>query len=139
MKSQYPEQDIFLWLKHPIIAEMRLLLKWAHKRALREDIRYREIRGGGAEKYPSDRQVEDIASHIDRNSKMFFRVIIRKGLNYFMALDDEKRADLLDIGIHCVRIAEKEYYVNCYLSSTLLGQLKRRFALTENLRQERAG
>jgi len=128
----YPKQDIFLWLKRPVIAEMRAVLEWAHKRALREDIRYEDI-GGGLEKHPSDKKFEDIVSHIDRDSKGFFRIIVRKGFNRWMALDDAKKSDILDIGIHCVEIGAKYYHINFYLSATLLGQLRRKFPVTEHL------
>ena len=75
MKSTipYPEQDIFLWLKRPVITKMRAVLEWARKRALRKDIRCEEI--GSWEKHPSDRNFEDIVSHIDRYAKSFFRII----------------------------------------------------------------
>ncbi len=127
------EHDVFLWLKRPVITEMRAVLGWAHKHALREDIRCRE-RVGGIDKYSSDRKFDDIIGHFNRESKLFFRIIVRKGLNRFMAIDRKKHADLIDIGVHCVRIEDKEYFINCYLSSTLLGRMKRRFALTENVR-----
>ncbi len=130
---QKHENDVFLWLKRPVIDEMLAVLGWAHKHALREDIRCRE-REGGIDKYPSDRKFEDIVGHLNRKSKLFFRIIVRKGLNRFMAIDRKKYADLIDIGIHCVCIEEKEYFINCYLSSTLFGRMKRRFALTENVR-----
>ena len=58
---------------------------------------------------------------------------MRKGMNRFMLLDDKKRADLLDIGVHCVHIDKKEYFINFYLRATLLGQLKRKFSLSEDI------
>jgi hypothetical protein len=131
---QNHEQDVFLWLEHPVIAEMRAVLDWAHKRALREDIRYRDIGDNGIDKYPSERKFEEIVGHFSHESKMFFRIIVRKGLNRFLVIDDKKHADLLDIVAHGVQVAGKEYFINCYLSSALLGQMKRRFALTEHIR-----
>mgnify|MGYP001599197213 CR=1 FL=1 len=62
---------------------------------------------------------------------MFFRIIVRKGMNRILLIDDKGDADLIDIVAHCIPVAGKEYFINCYLSSALLGQLKRRFALTE--------
>jgi hypothetical protein len=106
-------------------------LEWAHERALREDIRCEDVTG--REKHPADRNFKDIVSHIDRNSKIFFRVIVRKGFNRLMALEDTKESDILDIGIHCVKIGGKFYHINFYLSRALLAQLKRRFPLTEHL------
>ena len=131
---QEHEYDVFLWLKRPVIAEMRAVLDWAHKHALREDIRCRDIGGNGIDKYPSDRKFEDIVVHFNREAKMFFRIIVRKGLNRVLLMDDKKYADLIDIVAHDVRVAEKEYFINCYLSSTLLCQMRRRFALTEQMR-----
>lgn len=128
------EHDIFLWLERPVIAEMRAVLDWAHKHALREDIRCRDAGGSGIGKHPSDRRFEDIVVHFNREAKMFFRIIVRKGLNRILMMDDKKHNDLIDIVAHDVRVADKEYFINCYLSSTLLGQMRRRFALTEQVR-----
>ena len=36
---------------------------------------------------------------------------MRKGMNRFMQLDDKKRVDLLDIGVHCVHIDDKKYFI----------------------------
>lgn len=123
--------DRFFWLKKPVISEMRAVLEWAHRRALREDIRCAEI--GEVEKYPSDRGFSDIAAHIGREDKNFFRIILRKGMNRFMALDNKKQSDILDICIYCVKIGSKFYYINLYLSSALVGKLKRKFSLTERI------
>jgi len=124
-------QDIFLWLKRPVISEMRSVLEWAHGHALRKDIRYKI--GGGIDEHPSDMPFEDIVSRINRDSKNFFRIIVRKGMNRMLFLDKTKQPDLLDICIHCVDIKSKSYRVNLYLSGNLLGQLKRQFALTEHI------
>ena len=121
------ERDIFLWLKRPVIAEMRAVLEWAHERALRKDIRCDGP--DWRKKYPSDRSFEDILSHINQKAKGFFRIIVRKGWLGFMV--NKEDCDILDIGIHCVRIRDKEYYLNLYLDAALLKALKRRFALTE--------
>lgn len=123
--------DRFFWLKKPVISEMRAILEWAHKCALREVIRCEEI--GEVERYLSDRDFSDIVAHIGREDKNFFRIILRRGMNRFMALDNKKESDILDIGIHCVKIGTEYYYINLYLSGTLLGKLKRKFSLTEQI------
>lgn len=123
-------QDIFLWLRRPVIAEMRSVLKWAYGHALSKDIRYRI--GGGIDEHPTDIPFEDIVSRIGRNSKNSFRIIVRRGMNKMMALEKTKQPDLLDICIHGVDIKSKTYRVNLYLSGNLLGQLKRRFAVMEH-------
>ena len=86
------------------------------------------------DRYPSCKNFEDIVKHFNREAKMFFRIIVRKGMNRILLLDDKKQADLIDIVAHDVRVADKEYFINCYLSSSLLVRMKRRFALTEQVR-----
>jgi hypothetical protein len=124
-------QDIFLWLKRPVISEMRSILEWAHSHALRKDIRYKI--GGSIKEYPSDIPFEAIVSRLGRDSKKFFRIIVRKGMNKMLLLDKTKQSDLLDVCVYCVDIKSKSYRVNLYLSGNLLGQLKRRFAVTEHV------
>ena len=99
---QNHEHDVFLWLKRPVIAEMRAVLDWAHKRALREDIRCRDIGNNGRDKYPSDRKFEEIVGYFNREAKMFFRIIVRKGMNRILLIDDKGDADLIDIVAHCI-------------------------------------
>lgn len=131
MKNQRSQRDVFLWLRRPVVAEMRAVLGWAHKHALRKDIRCSKL--GEVEQDRSDLKFEDIVKHLDRKAKLFFRIIVRKGMNRLMLLDGKKRDDLLDICIHCVQIGEKYYYVNLYLSAVLLGQLRRKFSLSEDI------
>ena len=71
----YPRQDIFLWLKSPTIAQMKEVLRWAHKRALRADIVYSN--SGEVKHYPSEMDFESILEHVDRTAKLFFRIIVR--------------------------------------------------------------
>ena len=110
---------------------MQEVLDWAHKHALREDIRCSKL--GEVEKDQSDLRFGEIVKHLDRKAKLFFRIIVRKGMNQLMLLDDKRRNDLLDICIHCVRVGEKYYDINFYLSAALLGQLKRKFSLSEDV------
>jgi len=91
------ERDIFLWLKRPTIAQMKEVLRWAHKRALRADIRCKDP--GLIPEYPSEIGFDSILRHVDRKAKGFFRIIVRKGMNEMLRLDKGKQQDLLDICI----------------------------------------
>ena len=127
----FTERDVFLWLKRPTIANIKAVLEWAHKRALREDIRYKNP--GGVDAYPSDREFLNILRHVDRSAKMFFRIIVRKGINEMMRLDDKKQNDLIDICLFSVRVDDKAYDMNFYLSGRLLEALKRKFLVSERI------
>ena len=119
------ERDIFLWLKRPTIAQMKEVLRWAHKRVLRADIRYRKE---GRESYPSDKDFESILKHVDRTAKLFFRIIVRKGMNDMLRMDSPDQKDLLDFFIS-VTVDRKYYDMNLYVSAKLLGVLKRKFPM----------
>jgi len=125
------ERDMFLWLKRPTIANIKAVLEWAEMRALREDICYRE--GGGVETYTSDREFVDILRYVDRSAKLFFRIIVRKGMNQMMYLDNKKQNDLIDICLFSVSVGDKSYYMNFYLSAGLLGALRRKFPVSEKI------
>jgi len=125
----FTEPDVFLWLNRPTIANIKAVLEWAQKHALREDIRYKE-RG---EESPSDREFTDILRYVDRSAKLFFRIVVRKGMNKLMRLDDKKQNDIIDICLFSVSIGEKKYYMNFYLSAGLLMALKQKFPLGEEI------
>ena len=125
------ERDIFLWLKRPTIANIKAVLEWAQKRALRQDIRYKE--GGGVDSYPSEMEFVDILRHVDRSAKLFFRIIVRKGMNEMLRLDNKKQKDLVDICLFSVQAGDKRYDMNFYLSASQLGKLKRKFPVSEKI------
>jgi len=125
------ERDIFLWLKRPTIAQMKEVLRWAHERALRAHIRCKDP--GLIQEYPSEIGFDIILRRVDRTAKGFFRIIVRKGMNEMLHLDKGKQKDLLDICIFAVRVGEKDYYMNFYLSAGLLGPLKRKFPMGEEI------
>lgn len=125
------EQDIFLWLKRPTIANIKAVLEWAHKRVLRKDIRCKNP--GAVDTHPSEMEFEDILRHVNRTAKLFFRIIVRKGMNEMIRLDDKRQKDLLDICLFSVRAGDKDYDMNFYLSAGLIGALKRKFPVSEKI------
>ena len=99
--------------------------------ALREDIRYKE--SGGVDSYPAEMEFVDILRHLDRSAKLFFRVIVRKGMNEMLRLDNKKQKDLIDVCLFSVSIGDKHYDMNFYLSASQLGTLKRKFPVSEEI------
>jgi len=63
MQSQYSGQDLFYWLKRPTIAEVRAVLNWAHKRAMRTDV-FCSDTAKMVRRQPSDKPFEEVVSHI---------------------------------------------------------------------------
>ena len=125
------ERDVFLWLTRPTITNIKTVLEWAQKRALRQDIRYKE--GGGVDSYPSEMKFADILRHVDRSAKLFFRIIVRKGMNEMLRLDNKKQKDLIDVCLFSVSIGDKRYDMNFYLSASQIETLKRKFSVSENI------
>ena len=126
------ERDVFLWLKRPTVAQMKEALQWAHKRALRTDICYSNI--GDVNHYPSDIDFDSILKQVDKKSTVFFRIVVRRGLNEMFQADSADQQDLLGLFIS-VWVDKKEYDVCLYLSTGLLGSLRRKFPMGENIVQ----
>ena len=124
------ERDVFLWLKRPTIANIRAVLQWAQKRALKSDIRCRNL--GEIGECPPEMDFENILRDIDRKAKLFFRIVVRKGMNDMLHLDSKKRRDLLGLCIS-VWAGKKEYDVVFYLGVGSLGSLKRKFSMSEEI------
>jgi len=124
-------QDIFMCLQHPTIAEICSVFKWAHKHVLRTDISYLDVsRDFGRQ--PSTKTLEEIVNHINREAKPYFRIIIRRDFNWFLLLTDKKHTeDLIEIAIRGIEIDSKEYFIQCFLKKELLKKLKRKFMLFE--------
>jgi len=134
MKSQYPpDQDLFLWLKRPTITEVRAVLNWAHKRAMRTDI-FSSDTAKDVRKDYSDKPFEDVVRQINGKSKSYFRVILRKDRNWYLLLTDKLHIeDMLEIGIRGVEIDGEEYFIHSYLKKEMLSKLRRKFSLSEDI------
>ena len=133
MKSQYPEQDIFYWLKRSTITEVRAVLNWARKRAMRTDV-YCSDTAKMVRKQSSDRPFEDVMRYINREARSYFRIILRKNRNWFLLLTDKLHIeDMLEIGIRGVEIDGEEYFIHSYLKKEILSKLRRKFLLREDI------
>lgn len=124
-------QDVFMCLRHPTIAEIRSVFEWAHKHALRTDISYLDV-SRTLRRQASTKGFEKIVNHIDRKAKPYFRIIIRRDFNWFLLLTDKKHIeDLIEIAIRGIEIDSKEYFIQCFLKKELIKQLKHKFELEE--------
>lgn len=134
MKSQYPpEQDLFLWLKHPTIMEVRAVLNWAHKRAMRTDI-FASDTAKDVRKDYSDKSFGEVVRHVNGKSKSYFRVILRKNRNWYLLLTEKLHIeDMLEIGIRGVEIDGEEYFIHSYLKKEMLNQLRKNFLFKEDI------
>ena len=132
MKTEQYRKDLFLWLERPVIAQMKEVLVWAEKRAKRITARKADLYSG-RERIDADTPAQVIISSIKREDKDLFRIVLRRGLNEFLSIPDVKSKDILDIGISCVNIDGKFYYLNMYVDGVKMPELRRRFKLTEEL------
>lgn len=130
-KLSYPTQDIFFRLPHPTIAEIRSIFEWANKHALKTHISCLEVSKSWS-RIPSSKSFDDVVDFINRQAKPYFRIVLRKNMNWFAVLAEERHIeDVIEIAIRGIEIDEKEYFIQCYLKKELLGRLKSKFAVTE--------
>lgn len=133
--TTYHHRDIFFWLKRPTIVEMRAVLEWANKHALRTDISSRDVQQF-SRRETADKQFEEIIPRINRSAKPYFRIILRTNQNWYLLLTDEKHIeDLIEIAIGGIEIDFKEYFIRCFLKKELLERLKGKFQLVEAICQ----
>lgn len=82
----------------------------------------------------SDKPFEEVVRHVNRKSKAYFRVILRKDRNWFLLLTDDLHIeDMLEIGIRGVEIDGEEYFTFSYLKKEMLSKLRRKFLLSEDI------
>ncbi|MFH1846939.1 MAG: hypothetical protein ABH869_05225 [Candidatus Omnitrophota bacterium] len=129
--DQY-RKDLFLWLERPIISQIKEVLLWAEKHAKRITVRKEDIYSG-RERIDCDVPVRTIAGNIKRDDKNLFRIVLRRGLNEFLLIPDIKSKDILDIGISCINVDGKFYYLNMYVDGSKVLELRKEFKLTEEV------
>jgi hypothetical protein len=133
MQSQYSGQDIFYWLNRPTIANIKAVLIWANERAMRTDVDCSD-RAKMIRRQHSDKPFEEVVRHINRGSKAYFRIILRKDRNWFLLLTDKLHIeDMLEIGICGVEVDGEEYFTFSYLKKEMLRKLRRKFLLKEDV------
>ena len=59
------ERDVFLWLKRPTITNIKTVLEWAHKRAMRTDV-YCSDTAKDVRKEYSDRPFEEALTYLKK-------------------------------------------------------------------------
>jgi hypothetical protein len=132
MKTEQYQKDLFLWLERPVIAQIKEVLLWAEKCAKRITVRKADIYSG-RERIDSGTPAQVIINSIKRDDKNLFRIVLRRGLNEFLSIPDIKSKDILDIGISCVNIDGKFYYLNMYVDGANMPELRKRFKVNEEL------
>jgi len=122
------QQDIFFCLKNATIAKIRGLFEWGHKHAMRTDVYFWE--NSDLDKRPAEETFEQVLEYINRKSKPYFRVILRKNWNWFLLLSDEKHfEDFIEICIRGIDVGPKEYFILCFLKKEWLPKLEENFSL----------
>ncbi len=124
------EQDIFFHLKNPTLTKIRNLFEWGHKHAMRSDVYFWE--DTNLAKRPAEETFGEVLGYINRGAKPFFRVILRKNMNWFLLLSNKRRLeDLVEIGIRGIDVGAKEYFVRCFLKKEWMPALKKKFSLEQ--------
>ena len=123
-------QDLFFRLKKSALAKIRSLFEWGHKHAMRSDVYFWE--NTNLAKRPAEETFEEVLGYINRNAKPFFRVILRKDMNWFLLLTRKKHSeDLIEICIRGIDVGPKEYFVRCFLKKEWMPALKKKFPLEQ--------
>jgi hypothetical protein len=120
--------DVFYKLTHNTIKNIKDVLIWADKNGERTDLLMRDdswnrIMLG---KVQSDKDFKALCGLINRNNKTYFRIILRKEMNLFAILYNEKVIkDILEIVIRGIDVGSKEYFIRIYLQKKFLKELSK--------------
>lgn len=125
------EHDIFFELTQPTIANVRAVLAWAEKYAIKTAIDYLDC-SKSFSRQPSDMAFNEVLELIDKVAAQYFRIILRKNYNWFGILTNNKHLeDVIEMGIRGIMIGKKEIFVFCYLKKELFEEITGKFALTQ--------
>ncbi|MBI4980565.1 hypothetical protein HZC30_03355 [Candidatus Woesearchaeota archaeon] len=122
-------QDIFYDLENKTVKKVRELLKWANENGERTDVDMLDVYKSWA-RTKSDKGLEKVLGLIDRKALPYFRVIVRKEMNLFGILTEEKVIkDMLEIGIRGIDVDSKEYFIFIWMEKEYLEELKRKYKI----------
>lgn len=120
--------DVFYKLTHNTIKNIKDIMVWADKKGERTDLLMRDSSRNRMMlgKVQSDKDFKALCSLINRNSKPYFRIILRKDKNLFAILYDEMVIkDILEIVIRGIDVGSKEYFIKIYLQKKFLKELSK--------------
>jgi len=124
------ERDLFFELKRLTIANVRAVLEWAHKHAMKTAIDYLDC-SKSFSRQSSDMAFHEVLELIDKKSAPYFRIILRKNFNWFGILSTDAHVeDVIEIGIRGITVGEKEIFIFSYLKKELFDDLEKQFKLS---------
>ncbi|MCK4649544.1 hypothetical protein KAT51_08475 [bacterium] len=121
--------DIFYRMKNGNPKEIKTILKWANKNGLKTMVTMLEAHKSWS-RTKSDKDFDTVVGLINESAAEYFVIIIRKQMNLFGILTDEKVIkDMLEIGIRGIDVDSKEYFICIYLEKDYIHRLKGRYEL----------
>lgn len=122
-------QDIFYDLENKTVKKVKEILKWADKNGERTDVDMLDVYKSWA-RTKSDKDLETVLSLIDKKALPYFRIIVRKEMNLFGILSEEKIIkDMLEIGIRGIDVDSKEYFIFIWMEKGYLEELERKYKI----------
>ncbi len=122
-------QDIFYDLENKTVKKVKEILKWADENGERTDVDMLDVYKNWA-RTKSDKDLETVLSLIDKKALPYFRIIVRKEMNLFGILSEEKIIkDMLEIGIRGIDVEEREYFIFIWMEKRYLEELERKYKI----------
>ncbi len=122
-------QDIFYDLENKTVKKVKEILKWADENGERTDVDMLDVYKSWA-RTKSDKDLETVLSLIDKKALPYFRIIVRKEMNLFGILSEEKIIkDMLEIGIRGIDVDSKEYFIFIWMEKKYLEELERKYKI----------
>lgn len=121
--------DDFYILKKKDPKAIAEILRFANENGLKTDVSMLDINISAA-RISSDKDFDVVTGLIDRCAKPFFRVILRKQMNMYARLYDEKVImDIVEVALCGVRSEGKEYFISIYMDKSFIDVLNERYDL----------
>ncbi len=122
-------QDIFYDLENKTVKKVKEILKWADENGERTDVDMLDVYKSWA-RTKSDKDLETVLSLIDKKALPYFRIIVRKEMNLFGILSEEKIIkDMLEIGIRGIDVDSKEYFIFIWMEKGYRKELERKYKI----------
>ena len=122
--------DDFFVLSKPTVKEVKEILAWAYKNAIRTDVDELNC-SVSVRRQKSDKPFSEVMKHVGRKAIGFFRIIYHRNFNPYLIISEtsSENVEMVEIFIRSIDVGPVEYFFFIYLEPAKLHYLRKKYEL----------
>lgn len=119
---------IFYDLQKPTLKQVRSILVWGNKNALKTQIDSLNCRVSCC-RQRSDKSFEEVMGYLDKTAAGYFRMVLEN--SEYPIIDEFRGKTILELFVRSIDVGDVEYFIFIYLAPTKLDYLIKNYKISE--------